>query len=100
MSRLSLDTLRRFTPHLVQTAPPLDQTWLSARELSAWLGVSVQVLASWRLRSVGPAWTSGVPSSHRGRSSRGPQEVVVYARPLVLAWLSAGCPIDQARGRS
>ncbi len=63
--------------------PPWNM--ISSREVSQLLGVSLQVLANWRVRDAGPA----PAPRRRGRGNR-----IFYRRSAVMEWLSgvAGQP--------
>lgn len=74
------DALRALT---TSATPPWKM--MSSRELSQLLGVSLQVLANWRVRDAGPS-----PAPRR----RGGGNRIFYRRSAVMEWLSgvAGQP--------
>lgn len=73
----------RLTTLREQAIPPWRN--MPSRDLAKLLGVSLQVLANWRIRGCGPA-----PAPHR----RGNGNRTVYRRSAVMEWLSgmAGQP--------
>lgn len=64
---------------MADPAPPWHP--VTSRTLSRQLGVSLQVLANWRVRDVGP---------RHERAPRGAGNKMVYRPDVVAAWLTEG----------
>lgn len=66
---------------LASSAPPWKG--VSSRAMARRLGVSLQVLANWRVRDVGP---------EHERAPRGRGNKMLYRPDMVAAWLADGTP--------